>query len=107
MARSTEELNTILQRTVQEASKRFEVTAAYLFGSYANGSATDESDIDIALFSPAADRMTLAARLDALVDIDIAVGAEVELHLFSNKCLTKARPSNIYGLILSEGRKIA
>ena len=45
--------------------------------------------------------------IDTLVDIDVAIDAEVELHLYSDRCLEKARPSNIYGHILATGRKIA
>ncbi len=107
MARSVEELEEILLRTVEEARRRLPLAAAYLFGSYAEGNAHDDSDIDIALFSPAADEMTLPERIDTLVDIDVAIDAEVELHLYSDRCLEKARPSNIYGHILTTGRKIA
>jgi len=106
MARSPEEVDTILRKTVAEAGKHFPVDAAYLFGSYANGTATDESDIDIALFSSRADEMKPGERGMALGRIRLAVGAEIELHLFSDKSLSQARPSNIFGLILKTGRKI-
>ena len=107
MARSVEELEEILRQTVEEARRRLPLAAAYLFGSHAEGNARDDSDIDIALFSAAADEMTLPERIDTLVDIDKAIDAEVEPHLYSDKCLQKARPSNIYGHILATGRKIA
>ena len=107
MVRSTEELDGILERTVEEANRCFPLTAAYLFGSYAEGKAHDASDIDIALFSPASDTMALPERLDALARIDIAVNAEVELHLYSDQALAEARPSNIVGHIIKTGRRIA
>jgi len=107
MARSVEELEEILRRTVEETRRRLPLAAAYLFGSYAEGKAHDDSDIDIALFSAAADEMTLPQRIDTLVDIDMAVDAEVELHLYSDKRLTAPKPASMSAYILASGRKIA
>ena len=107
MARSAKELEDILRRTIEEASKRVSISDAYLFGSYANGTPDEDSDIDIALFSPTEEELGLEERLRMMAQIRYAVGAEVELHLYSDKCLAKAKPSNIYGYIIATGRKIA
>ena len=107
MARPVDELEAILAKTVGIAAVRMPLTAAYLFGSYAEGKPHEYSDIDIALFSPAAESMPLREKMNLLTDIEMAVGGEVQLHLFSDKCLTEARPTNIYGHILATGRRIA
>jgi len=107
MARSAEELEDILQRTIEETSKRVPVREAYLFGSYANGKAHDDSDIDIAVFSPSEETLGLEERMRLTAQIRYAVGAEIELHLYSDKSLETADRSNMYGYIITTGRKIA
>ncbi len=96
-----------MRTVVQLASERLPITAAYLFGSYCDGTATDDSDIDIAMFSPAVKDLSLTEKINLLTDIRLAVNAEVELHLFSDECLAEARPSNLYGHIVSTGHKVA
>lgn len=107
MARSAEELRDILDRTVQEARRHFDVAAAYLFGSYANGDPHEWSDIDVALFSPAAEELTLEDKVKHLARIRLAIDAEVELHLYSDKRLTASKPASMSAYILATGRKIA
>ena len=107
VARTAKELEDILQRTIDEVSRRLSLREAYLFGSYANGTADDNSDIDIALFSPTEDNLALEDRFRLIARVRYAVQAEIELHLYSDKCLKRAEPSNIYGHILATGRKIA
>ena len=107
MARSPEEIERIVRRIIELASQRLAITAAYLFGSYCDGTATDGSDIDIALFSRGADELPLEDRISLLTDIRLAVDAEVELHLFDEKCLRQARPTNIYGHIVTTGHRLA
>lgn len=107
MARTTEELNDILNRTVQEARRYFPISAAYLFGSYVENRAGDWSDIDVALFSPEAKRITLKDKVERLARIQVAVDAEIELHLYSDTRLDEASPGSICDTILADGRKIA
>ena len=106
MVRSDAEVERIVRKTLQLAAERLPLAAAYLFGSYCDGTADEDSDIDIALFSPAAKDLSLNDRITLLTDIRLAVGAEVELHLFDQDCLAEARPSNFYGHIVSTGRKV-
>ena len=107
MARRAEEVDAIVRRTVQLAERRIPVSAALLFGSYCDGTAGDDSDIDVALFSPAVEKMTLEEKISFLADLRLAVGAEVEIHLFGEDRLREARPTNIYGHVLATGRRIA
>ena len=52
MARTETEVREIINKYVQFLSKTIRVKKVILFGSYANGTATDDSDIDIAIESP-------------------------------------------------------
>jgi len=107
VVRSAAEIEQVVQRVIRLAAERVPLTAAYLFGSYCDGSATDDSDSDIALFSPGADTMPPPDRTRLLTDIRLAVETEVELHLYDDKWLAQARPSNVYGHILATGRRVA
>ena len=107
VARSAEELKDILDRTLQEARKYFRIEAAYLFGSYAEGNPHKWSDIDIALFSPDAEEIHLEDKIKQLAAVSLAVDADVELHLYSDKKLKNPPPASMSKHILATGRKIA
>jgi predicted nucleotidyltransferase len=64
---------------------RIHVTKAYLFGSHVEGRIHEDSDIDIAVFSPAADDIKFEAKVDLIVNIEKQMNAPVELHLFGTK----------------------
>src|SRR5574337_528349 len=69
MARNLAEIETIASRTVSLLlRKRIPVTQAHLFGSQVEGVPDENSDIDIATFSPAADAMDAATRVALVVD---------------------------------------
>ena len=53
MALSQAEVVRRLQRFIARVSKQVPVKSVYLFGSYAEGRASDDSDIDVAVISPA------------------------------------------------------
>ncbi|MFH0790420.1 MAG: nucleotidyltransferase domain-containing protein [Candidatus Omnitrophota bacterium] len=107
MHRSAVELNKIILSTVELLRRRVEIKCGYLFGSYAQGKANKNSDIDLAFFSPAVDKMSLERKIDVLSRTEEELGYEVEIHLYSDKCLRDARQTNFYGYILKTGRKIA
>jgi predicted nucleotidyltransferase len=52
MVRTEAEIQHIVNKFVDYISKEIRVNKVILFGSYANGTATEESDIDIAIDSP-------------------------------------------------------
>ncbi len=60
MARTDTEVREIINQYVQFLSQIIRVKKVILFGSYAMGTATDESDIDIAIESPDFDDNYLA-----------------------------------------------
>lgn len=51
MALSTNEVMTIVNRFIAECAKRHDVKGAYLFGSFAKGTAGQYSDIDLAVIT--------------------------------------------------------
>jgi predicted nucleotidyltransferase len=106
MARQLAEIETVASRTVSLLRERIPVTQAYLFGSQIEGVPDENSDIDIAVFSPAADAMDTATRVALVIDVERQVGASVELHLYSASQYAEARPTNFFGYLLTHGKPI-
>lgn len=52
MVKSKDQLENIVRALVREVEKDYRITQVILFGSYAHGTPTNISDIDIALVSP-------------------------------------------------------
>lgn len=107
MVRQFKEVENIAQKVVFLVNNRFPVRVAYLFGSYVDGNARDDSDIDIAVFADGVDVEDIDSRMDFISEIQKNTSAEVEIHLFSSNLLKEVRPSNFIGYISSRGRKIA
>jgi predicted nucleotidyltransferase len=107
MARDLAEVEELARRAVSLLRLRIPLTQAYLFGSYAEGTAQEDSDIDIAVFSPAVDAMTFSERADLAIGVERQIDASIELHLFGTKSLAEARPSNFFDFLLNRGKLIA
>lgn len=107
MARNIADIETVARRTLSLLRERIPITQAYLFGSQVEGIPDESSDIDIAVFSPAADAMDAAMRVALVVDIERQVDASVELHLYGASHFAEARPTNFFGYVLSHGKSIA
>lgn len=106
MYRSTSEVDRIARRTTKLLGTYIRLKAGYLFGSYVFGKPHKYSDIDLAFFSPSVNRMGIEEKISLISDVSQQVGSNVEIHLYSDKCLMDARPTNFYGYILKTGRKI-
>lgn len=106
MARHLAEVEAIAKQAVALLRSRIPVTQAYLFGSYAEGVARDDSDIDIAAFSPIADTMKFEDRVALTVQLERQIDAGVEIHLFGTTNLTEARPTNFFGYLRAHGKPI-
>ncbi len=107
MARDVAELEAIAQRTLSLVQARIPILQAYVFGSHVEGTAREDSDIDIAAFSLAVDVMTFAERASLSAQVERQIDAPVELHLFGAKDLAEARPSNFLGYLRTHGKRIA
>lgn len=106
MARNVADVEAIAKEAVSLLRARMPVTEAYLFGSHVAGTAHEDSDIDIAAFSPNADSMRFDEKISLLVQVERQIAAPVELHLFGAQSLAEARPSNFFGYLKAHGKLI-
>lgn len=106
MARDLEEVEAVARRAVALLRSRIPLTHAYLFGSYAEGTAREDSDIDLAVFSPAVDAMTFSERAALAIGVERQIDDSIELHLFGAKNFDEARPTNFLGVLLKRGKPI-
>lgn len=106
MARNLAKIETIVSRTLSLLRARIPVTQAYLFGSQVEGVPHENSDIDIAAFSPAADAMDAATRVALVIEVERQIGASVELHLYGASQFAEARPTNFFGYLFTHGKPI-
>ena len=53
MAKDIETINAIIQQYVADVKKEMPIDKVYLYGSYANGTQRDDSDVDLCFFSQA------------------------------------------------------
>ena len=106
MGRNLTEIETVANRALSLLRERIPVTQAYLFGSQVEGIPDENSDIDIAAVSPAADTMDTATRMALIVEVERQVGASVELHLYGANQFAEARPTNFFGYLLAHGKPI-
>ncbi len=85
-------------------SQRPEVSAAYLFGSQAKGTATEDSDVDVAvLLDPAFDLEThFAYRLEQMVALESACRRPVDVVILNRASLVLRNQVLKYGLRVYE-----
>lgn len=107
MVRRISEVEKIARRVVALVEKSYPIQAAYLFGSYAAGTPHEYSDIDIAIFADGLDSVDVDERMDFIARVQKEFDEEIELHLFSTDMLKENRPSNFFGYIIANGKKIA
>ncbi|PIP19530.1 MAG: hypothetical protein COX41_02375 [Candidatus Omnitrophica bacterium CG23_combo_of_CG06-09_8_20_14_all_41_10] len=106
MYRSTVEVNKIARRAVKLLRNHIILKAGYLFGSHVSGKPHKNSDIDLAFFSPNVNRMGIEEKISLIAKVGEQVSSDAEIHLYSDRCLKDARPTNFYGFILKTGKKI-
>ena len=100
-------LDDIINQVLDNLKKKIRISEAFVFGSYAVGKPNMWSDIDLAIFSPDVEDWTIERRAELAIDIKLHCNANVELHIFSTEALSQARPTNFYGYIIENGRKVA
>ena len=109
MARRTAPIEQRLEEIVHAVRARLPVTAIYLYGSQLTGSTHEWSDIDIAVFSPAVEGMSLWEIIDLEAAIQDEVGYDVDIWLYSDRKLEEAKhnPGTFVAHILRTGKRIA
>ncbi len=102
----TETVDAVIERALALLQKRIRIEAAYLFGSRLTGEAREDSDIDLAIFSPNVDGMDFFQRIRARSALTRECDPRLELHLYSSKALANARPTNFAGYIIAHGKRL-
>jgi predicted nucleotidyltransferase len=105
MAADIKAVDTIVRNYVSDVKNEMQIDRAFLFGSHAKGTATEQSDIDICFFSsnfenlPPADIMTRLFRLTRKYK-----GIDIEPHGFPTSELENDNP--IVKEILRTGQEL-
>ncbi len=99
-------LEEIIDKGLARVRERIPIEAAYLFGSQLTGEADEDSDIDLAIFSPAIDGLNLLERVHLTSELALGCDSSLELHLFSSRALANARPTNFAGYIVTHGKRL-
>ena len=91
---------------VQALGRLGDVRGAYLFGSYADGTADHWSDIDVAAFMDPADAWDSWRRAEVIVGVQNEVGFDIEPHIFPATSLDHAEPASFAAYIIRYGVRI-
>ena len=102
----TETLDAAIEKGLAYLRERIRIEAAYLFGSQLSGNTHEDSDIDLAVFSPDVDNMDFFQRIRVQSDLALQCDSRLELHLYSSRALANARPTNFAGYIVAHGKRL-
>jgi len=82
------------------------VRAAYVFGSQAEGTADEWSDLDIAAFMDDVEGWDMRQRGQAMVTVQKRVGWDVELHLFPASASRNPPKASFAEYVLRHGARL-
>ncbi len=102
----TTTLNEAVKKGLGYLRRRIRTEAAYLFGSQFTGEAGEDSDIDVAVFSPDVDPMDFFERVRLSSDVSLECDERLEVQLYSSTALANARPTNFAGYILAREKRL-
>lgn len=106
MVRSAAEVDEISRKALEALEQELPITAAFLFGSYVEGSADTESDIDLAVFTPKQSCLKLNEKSRLQLHLQRKCAVDLELHLYPADALNRARRTNFYGYLLENGKRL-
>jgi predicted nucleotidyltransferase len=106
MARNPDEVARIARQALDALSNELEISAAILFGSYVEGTPHESSDIDLAVFTPDASRPNVEEKARLQLRVQPQCANDLELHLYSDRALAEARPTNFCGYLLTHGVRL-
>ena len=101
-----ETIDAVIEKGLAYLRERIRIEAAYLFGSQFTGEANEDSDVDLAVFSPDVDNMDFFQRVRVRADLALDCDSRFELHLFSSHALANARHTNFAGYIVAHGKRL-
>ena len=64
---------------VTPIAKKYQIPVVYLFGSYARGTATEHSDIDLLIDTTGTDIKSLLQLSEVMLDLEDATGKNIDL----------------------------
>ncbi|MFB3923740.1 MAG: nucleotidyltransferase domain-containing protein [Terriglobia bacterium] len=102
----TATLDSVIEKGLAYLRERLRIEAAYLFGSQLTGDTHEDSDIDLAVFSPDVDKMDFFQRIRVQSDLALDCDSRLELHLYPSRALAEARPTNFAGYIVTHGKRL-
>jgi len=76
-------LEELIDDGLARARERVRIEAAYLFGSQLTDNADEDSDIDLAIFSPDVDPLNFVERVHLTSEISLNCDLRLQLHLLS------------------------
>jgi predicted nucleotidyltransferase len=82
------------------------VRAVYVFGSHADGSADEWSDIDVAAFMDGIDDWDLDRRVHAMTRVQLEVGLDVETHIFPDTVRRHPQRGSFTEYVLKHGIRV-
>lgn len=100
------DLEETIQKGLARVRERIRIEAAYLFGSQLTGEADEDSDIDLAIFSPDVDGLNFVEKVHLTSELALGCDVDLELHLFSMQAFANARPTNFAGYIIAHGKRL-
>ncbi len=96
----------MIDAAVRFLSGRITISATVLFGSQATGESHDWSDIDLAVFTPDAERLTFMDRVRLATELQMACGFELEPHFFPEWALHDPPKGSFAEHVIKTGKRI-
>ena len=85
-----------ITRRITPIAQKYRLTAVYLFGSYARGDATPDSDVDLLVDTTGLDIHSLLQLAEILNDFEEALGTRVDLITVAGLEQPIRLPSDVY-----------
>ena len=91
MAARNDDVKKIVTNFLDEVQKKYNIVGAYLYGSYAKGTSSKWSDIDIAIISPDFSDDLFAERL-SLMQLAVSIDDRIEPKPFKKELFDRNDP---------------
>ena len=95
------------EQAVSVVARHLDVSAAFLFGSQADGTADRDSDIDIAVFARGVETWDFLQHVDTATQIQMELGHDIELHFFSADQLEHPDPASFAAYVQKHGVRVS